>query len=78
MIGRYALSPMKELWSQEEKYKRWLEVEIAVVRAMEDLGKAPKGTFEKVKNTAKIGINNILEIEKILNYDEILFIMFIS
>jgi adenylosuccinate lyase len=78
MIGRYALSPMKELWSQEEKYKRWLEVEIAVVRAMEDLGKAPKGTFKKVKDGARINVNRILEIEKIVDHDVIAFIKSIT
>ena len=78
MIDRYALSPMKELWYQKEKYKRWLEVETAVVRAMEDLGKAPKGTFEKVKSIAKIDVNSILEIEKITDHDVIAFIKSIT
>ncbi len=36
MIERYSLSPMKELWNEEEKYKRWLEIELSVVEAFEE------------------------------------------
>ena len=74
MIERYSLSPMKDIWSEKEKYKRWLEVEIAVVRAMEELKYAPKGTADKIKSKAKINVERILEIEKVVDHDVIAFL----
>jgi len=63
MIERYALSPMKELWTEEAQYLRWLEVEIAVVRALETLNMAPRGTAELIKRKAVINVERIHEIE---------------
>ncbi|KUK20351.1 MAG: Adenylosuccinate lyase, partial [Pseudothermotoga lettingae] len=44
MVERYALSPMKEIWNQERTLKRWLEVELAVMSAYEELGIIPAGS----------------------------------
>ncbi len=41
MIDRYALSPMRELWTEEAKYRRWLQVELAVAEAQAALGLIP-------------------------------------
>ncbi len=78
MISRYSLSPMKEIWSLEEQFKRWLEVEIAVVRGMEEFGKAPSGTADKIKKKAVISVEKILDIEKITNHDVIAFVKSIT
>ena len=74
MIERYSISPMKEIWSEEEKFKRWLEVEIAVVKAYEKLGVAPKGTASKILKKAVVDVERIKEVEKVVDHDVIAFI----
>jgi adenylosuccinate lyase len=78
MIERYSLSPMKELWSEEEKFKRWLEVELSVIEAFEEKGLAPKGTANKIRMNAKIDVKKILEIESVVDHDVIAFIKSIT
>ena len=43
MIERYSRKILKDIWSEENKYKIWLEIEIAAAQAMEKLGQIPKG-----------------------------------
>ena len=43
MIKRYSRKELTDIWSEENKYKIWLEVEIAAAQAMEKLGQIPKG-----------------------------------
>jgi len=74
MIERYSLSPIKDLWGLEEQYKRWLEIEIAVVEAFEEKNQAPQGTAEKIRSKAVINVEKILEIEKVVDHDVIAFI----
>ena len=43
MISRYSRKELTEIWSEENKYKIWLDVEVAAAEAMEKLGQIPKG-----------------------------------
>ncbi|PLV56135.1 adenylosuccinate lyase [Thermotoga sp. SG1] len=74
MVERYALSPMKELWTEEAKYRRWLEVELAVMKAYEELGTIPKGVTERVKNKARIDVELFKKIEERTNHDVVAFV----
>ncbi|ANQ54171.1 adenylosuccinate lyase [Thermosipho affectus] len=74
MVERYALEPLKSLWSLKSQYERWLEVELSVIRAYEELKIAPKGTYEKAKKNAYINVDKILEVEKVVDHDVIAFI----
>lgn len=74
MVDRYSLSPMKEIWELNSQYERWLEVELAVIKTFEEIGHAPEGTYEKVKQTACIDVERIIEIEEITRHDVIAFI----
>ncbi|QTA37199.1 adenylosuccinate lyase [Thermosipho ferrireducens] len=74
MVERYALEPIKSLWSLEAQYKRWLKVELAVVWAYERLGIAPKGTYQQAIKNAYIDVEKILDIEKEVDHDVIAFI----
>jgi len=71
MIERYALSPIKDIWTQEEQYRRWLEVELAVVQAKEDLGLILKGITETMRQKARIDVPHIHEIEQEVDHDMI-------
>lgn len=74
MVERYALEPLKSLWTLKAQYERWLEVELAVVEAYEELGIAPRGTSEEIRKKAVIDVEDILEIEKVVDHDVIAFI----
>lgn len=52
MIPRYATPEMRELWSEAERYRTWLEVELAAVEAWEELGEVPAGTGRALREAA--------------------------
>ena len=49
MIARYSRKELVNIWSEENKYKIWLDVEIAAAQAMEKLGQIPKGVSSTVR-----------------------------
>ena len=61
MIARYSRKEIRNIWSEENKYKIWLEVEIAAAQAMEKNGQIPKGVASTVRKKGKInGIDTTL------------------
>ena len=56
MISRYSRKELTSIWSEENKYKIWLNVEIAAAEAMEKLGYIPKGVSLVVKKKGKINV----------------------
>ncbi|MCS7240088.1 MAG: adenylosuccinate lyase [Candidatus Bipolaricaulota bacterium] len=74
MIERYALSPMKDLWTLEAQYTRWLEVEVAALAALEELGRVPAGVSEGVRKKAKIDVQKIQGLEKEVGHDLVAFL----
>ena len=74
MIERYAMQPLKDLWNEENQYKRWLEVEVSVVKAFEKYGQAPVGTSQHILSKAVIDVQKIHEIEAVVDHDVIAFI----
>ncbi len=74
MIKRYTRQEMGNLWTEEAKFSRWLEVEIAVCEGWESIGAIPRGTAEKIRKNAKFDIARIEEIEKITRHDVVAFL----
>ena len=76
MIERYSRPELASLWSSESRFEIWLQVELAVCKAMEKVGTVPKGTTEKVtsKASGKLNADRILEIEKTTRHDVIAFL----
>lgn len=74
MIERYSLPKMKAIWSEENKFQSWLDVEIAVCEAQEHFGAIPKGTADKVRAGGKFCVERIDEIEKETHHDLIAFV----
>ena len=56
MIKRYSRKELTDIWSEENKYKIWLDVEVAAAEAMEKLGQIPKGVASVVRKKAKINV----------------------
>jgi adenylosuccinate lyase len=74
MLDRYALSPMKELWTLETQYSRWLSVELAALSALEELGLVPAGVSKAVSEKAEIDLPRIQELEREIGHDLIAFL----
>jgi adenylosuccinate lyase len=73
MIERYTLPEMGALWSEESKFQKWLEVEIAVCEVHAEMGTIPRDALEQIKSRAKFSVARINEIEKATNHDVIAF-----
>ncbi|MSP10814.1 MAG: adenylosuccinate lyase [Pelagibacteraceae bacterium] len=78
MIKRYSRQELTDIWSEENKYKIWLEVEIAAAEAMERLGQIPKGVSTIVRKKAKINVSRIHKIESEVKHDVIAFLTSIT
>ncbi len=78
MISRYSRKELVHIWSEENKYKIWLEVEIAAAEAMEKYKIIPKGVVSIVKKKAKIKVKRIHEIESKVKHDVIAFLTSIT
>jgi adenylosuccinate lyase len=78
MITRYSRKELTSIWSEENKYKIWLEVEVAAAEAMEKLGQIPKGVSSTVKKKGKINVKRIHQIESDVKHDVIAFLTSIT
>ncbi len=78
LVERYALSPMKELWEERQKYRRWFDVELAFIRALEHREQAPPGTADTIEHKALIDVDRIKELEKAIDHDVYAFIKAIA
>ncbi len=74
MIKRYSRKELADIWSEENKYKIWLDVEIAAAQAMEKFGQIPKGVSSVVRKKAKINVKRIHQIESRVKHDVIAFL----
>ena len=78
MIDRYSRKELRNIWTDENKYKIWLDIELAAAESMEKLNIIPKGVVKKVKSKAKINVGRILKIEETVKHDVIAFLTSIS
>jgi adenylosuccinate lyase len=73
MIARYTRPEMGRVWSDENKFKKWLEVEIAAAEAEAHAGLIPKSAAGAIRRRGRFDVNRILEIEKRVKHDVIAF-----
>jgi len=74
MIERYALSPMKEHWTLEAQYVRWLKVELAALHASESAGSVPKGTYDRASAAVHVDVDAFLREEAKDGHDLLAFV----
>jgi adenylosuccinate lyase len=74
MIARYTRPDMGKLWDVENKYQKWLDVEIAVCEAWEELGEIPEDALKAIKKKARFDLKEVDEIEKVVKHDVIAFL----
>jgi adenylosuccinate lyase len=74
MIPRYTLPEMGAVWSDEAKFGYWLEVEIAVCKAMAEKKMIPARSLKNIIKKANFDVKRINEIEAVTNHDVIAFL----
>ena len=74
MIDRYSLPKMKAIWEQENRFQKWLDVEIAVAEGLSEYGYIPKDAPAKIKVGAKFTVERVLEIEETTQHDVMAFV----
>ena len=78
MLTRYTRPEMAEVWSEYNRYKCWLEVEILADEAWAALGEIPAEDVAKIRANATFDIDRILEIEKETRHDVVAFTRAVS
>lgn len=73
MIDRYTRSEMGRIWSLENQYQSWLDVEIAVTAGWVSVGHVPAEDLEAIRQNAKFDVDRIAEIEKTTRHDVVAF-----
>ena len=78
MIERYTRPEMGAIWTEENKYNAWLEVEILACEAWAEIGDIPKEDAVTLRKNASFNVERILEIEKETRHDVVAFTRAVS
>lgn len=74
MIARYTREIAGRIWEDQNRFQKWLDVELAVCEAQAVLGLIPGDALKKIKETASFDVDRILEIEEEVKHDVIAFL----
>lgn len=74
MITRYTRPEMGALWTDEAKFRTWLEIEVLACEAQSELGLVPKEAVAVIRERADFTVERINELERTLNHDVIAFL----
>ncbi|MDZ4183115.1 MAG: adenylosuccinate lyase [Candidatus Cloacimonadaceae bacterium] len=74
MIPRYSLPEMERIWTIQNRYECWLEVELAAAKAMHELGIIPAADWKVIAEKADFNAERIEEIEAVTKHDVIAFL----
>lgn len=78
MIERYSRQVMRDLWSEENQFQAWLDVELAACKAWSRLGKIPEEDFDRLYENAGFDVQRIKEIEAETRHDVVAFTRSVS
>src|SRR5687767_2412782 len=73
MISRYTRPDMGRIWSEDNKYAKWLEVELAASETLAEMGEVPAESARALRQHARTDANRISEIEADVRHDVISF-----
>jgi adenylosuccinate lyase len=74
VIERYSRAEMARIWEPENRYKKWLDIEIYACEAHAEMGAIPQDALERITSRASFDIDRIDEIEKVVKHDVIAFL----
>jgi adenylosuccinate lyase len=78
LIDRYSVPAMAEIWSDESRFSRWLEIELLAVEARVAQGRVPAADLETIRSRARFDRARIDELEATLRHDVIAFLTCVS
>ena len=78
MIDRYSRAPMRAIWTEENKFRAYLEVELLAAEAWSTLGVVPKEDCEQLRRKATFNVDRIREIEQTTRHDVVAFTRTVS
>ncbi len=78
MIPRYSRPEMARIWSEENKFRKWLEMEVAVCQVLSDSGRIPPDAMSEIREKAGFSVDRIHEIEAVTRHDVVAFIRAVS
>jgi len=65
---------MERIWSTENRYRKWLEIEVLACEAMAELGQIPSQAVKNIREKARVDIKRVEELEKITHHDVAAFV----
>ncbi|WP_071131202.1 adenylosuccinate lyase [Enterococcus timonensis] len=78
MLSRYTKDAMGNIWTDENRYQAWLEVEILAVEAWAELGEIPESDAKKIRENASFDVDRIVELEEQTRHDVVAFTRAVS
>ena len=74
MIPRYTRPEMDRIWSEENSFQKWLDIEILAAEALAQMGKVPKAAISRIRKNARFDVGRIREIEREVKHEVIAFL----
>lgn len=74
MIARYTRPEMGRIWSEENSFQKWLDVEILAAEGLAQLGKVPKAAIARIRKKARFNVERIRKIEREVKHEIIAFL----
>src|SRR5712692_3528176 len=74
MIQRYTRPEMGRIWTEENQFQKWLEVEILATEALAQMGKVPKSAAARIRKKARFNVARIRKIEREVKHETIAFL----
>lgn len=78
MIERYSRKEMSDIWTEQNQFQAWLDVELAACRAWSNIGKIPSEDVDKLYENASFDMERIKEIEEETRHDVVAFTRAVS
>ncbi len=78
MIERYTLKKMADIWTDDNKFRTWLDIEIAICEAYAQIGMIPAEDLKVIQDKASFDTKRILDIEQVTKHDVVAFIQCVS
>lgn len=75
MIPRYTRQEMGRVWSDANRFARWLDVELAATETLAEAGQVPRDAAATIRAKAKVDVARILELESRVKHDVVAFTM---
>jgi adenylosuccinate lyase len=74
MIERYQVNDISKIWSRENRFKKWLDVELAITEVWYEWGEVPEKSYRNIEKNANFDVHRIDEIERKVQHDVIAFL----